>query len=487
MKKKILFNNIKIYGINLLLFVIFWGGLLRTNYNADTIFHMVVDDADVRTNIEAGRYVIAFGDYILFRLGLRTTTNISVTMLLTFLIFALAMTETWKLFEQWSSESCWEKIGYYIGTQMVFLNVLFAELLMFNECSIYFAFGYYMAVLGAKAFSKRKYILMVVYLCLAVMSYQYTVVFAAIMIAFWVCLEHREELTWDAVKNEICGIVIPMGIGGLDYLSVLILIRMGVIRAFGKPAGVGDISEKVEDALESLKGLYCNSAGIFPNLWVPLLFVIAIWGTILISCYKNRTLKKLFFIAIVWIGCHLLLYVIPFMQVELEFPARMSFCFYLVQGGMVLLAHAVSDENIKKVILLFCMGYLIIQLLFTQFIISNRYVSNTLDEVYVNMAYQKILEYEKETGITVTGLAVADDAYAPDYYEEVNYKTGQINERCLGTVTNSLVWVLTGRQFDRTPMDDEVYKEYFEGKDWDYLNLDEQLIIIGDTAYWCVF
>ena len=114
-------------------------------------------------------------------------------------------------------------------------------------------------------------------------------------------------------------------------------------------------------------------------------------------------------------------------------------------------------------------------------------MSNTLDEVYVNMAYQKILEYEKETGITVTGLAVADDAYAPDYYEEVNYKTGQINERCLGTVTNSLVWVLTGRQFDRTPMDDEVYKEYFEGKDWDYLNLDEQLIIIGDTAYWCVF
>ena len=29
--------------------------------------------------------------------------------------------------------------------------------------------------------------------------------------------------------------------------------------------------------------------------------------------------------------------------------------------------------------------------------------------------------------------------------------------------------------------------EYFEGKDWDYFNLEEQFVIIDEIAYWCVF
>lgn len=154
---------------------------------------------------------------------------------------------------------------------------------------------------------------------------------------------------------------------------------------------------------------------------------------------------------------------------------------------MVIIAYMVACEDMKRLLTIGCAAYLVVQLLFAQFIVSNRFVSNTLDEVYVNMAYQEILKYEEETGVEVTGLAVIDDAYAPDHYEEVSYKSGQINERCLGTVTNSLVWAITKRRFEIAPMDETVYKQYFEGKDWNYLNLQEQLIIIGDTAYWCIF
>lgn len=487
MKKKAFVYDLQMYMINLIVFVVFWGGLLRHNYNADTIFHMIVDDADIMTNVEAGRYIIALGDSILFKLGLRTTSNVSIAMLITFLLFAFAMTRINKLFERWCPEKTWEKIGYYIGLQLVFLNVLFVELLMFNEYAVYFAFGYCMAVIGVEMFAKQKYALMVFCLFVAASTYQYTVVFAAVMIAFYVCLEYQQELSWNAVKEEICGIVISMGIGGLNYLSVILLIKLGIIKEFGKSAGVGELSEKIEDAMRSFVSLYQSSAEIFPNLWIPLLFMLAVWGVIVIGCVRKKALKRLVFVAVVWGGSHLLLYVIPFMLAEFSFPPRMAFCFYLVQGGLVLAAYAVSDENMKKLLSLSCVGYLVIQLLFSQFIVSNRFVSNTLDEVYVNMAYQKILEYEKETGNIVTKLSVVDDAYAPDHYEEVNYTSGQINERCLGTVTNSLVWVLTGREFERTPMDDKVYEEYFEGKDWNYFNLSEQLVIIGDTAYWCIF
>ena len=45
--------------VNLLLLLFCWGGFLRKSFNSDTVFHMVVDDADVMTRIEEGRYFVA--------------------------------------------------------------------------------------------------------------------------------------------------------------------------------------------------------------------------------------------------------------------------------------------------------------------------------------------------------------------------------------------------------------------------------------------
>ena len=82
---------------------------------------------------------------------------------------------------------------------------------------------------------------------------------------------------------------------------------------------------------------------------------------------------------------------------------------------------------------------------------------------------------------------VVKDGYAPDHYDEVSYSVEQINERALGTVTNSLMEVVTGRYFEPVDGEEEIIREYFDGKDWNALELSEQLVILGDTAYWCIF
>ena len=151
------------------------------------------------------------------------------------------------------------------------------------------------------------------------------------------------------------------------------------------------------------------------------------------------------------------------------------------------MAYMVSEGKITQILTIGCAGYLLIHLMFAEFIVSNRFVSNTLDEVYANMVYQEIMEYEEETGILVTKMAVIDDAYAPDSYEEVNYAADQINERTLGTVTNSLITVVTGRKFEIVEMNEKIYKEYFENKNWDYFDLEEQIVFENDTGDWCVF
>lgn len=475
------------FGISFSMLLVFWGGMLRKSFNADTLGHMFSEDADIAWNIADGRYVIALGDTILLKLGIRTTTNLSIFMLLTFLLLAVAMMVLQKIFTPWEPKEPWEKIGYFCGVNLVFLNTLFAEALMFSEMSIYFAVGYLLAAIGVEKFTRKKYISMFLSFAVAVCTYQFTMIFAAILIAFYICLKHGEEFTFKVVAEEVFGIVVCMGIGLLNYASIKVLKVLGIIERFNKSAGWGNSSQKFTALKESILSLYRSGHEILPNLWIPLLFVLALFTLIVYSCIKDRAMKKIPFIVIVFLGSMLLIYGIPMMQRDFFFPPRMAFCFYLIQGMVVVAAYALSRTEVRRLLTFGCVCYLMVQLLFSDFIVTNHFVSNTLDEVYANMMYQEVLKYEEETGNVVTKMAIYKDDYAPDHYEEVSFRTDQINEKVLGIVSKSLVWKVTGREFDKIDPLDDIYEKYFKGKDWDYFDLSEQLVIIDDTAHWCIF
>lgn len=473
--------------VNFLMLLVFWGGMLRKSFNADTITHMAVDDADILINIEAGRYVIALCDFVLLKMGVRTTTNLSVTMLITFILFAVAMTELGRMFSKWKPHSTWEIIGFYGSIHLVFLNVLFAELLMFSEYCVYFGMAYLAAIVAAHCFVKRRYLLSILALGIAVCTYQYSVIFAAILIVFYVALDGNTRFSWDVVKREILGIFFCMLFGGLNLLSVKVLERLEIIDEFQKKAGLGDWKIKISDAFHHFILLNKNGGGIFVNLWMPLLFILGVSVLIIYSCIKADHIASLPFIFVIWLGSNLLLYVIPFMEETFYFPPRMSFCFFLVQGLMAVIAYAVGIKEVRGILTLGCVMYLVVHLLFADFTVTNHFVSNTLDEVYVKMMYQEILKYEEETGVKVDKLAIAKDIDAPFNYAEVSFVADQINERTLGTSNTPLIWVMTGRRLELVEMDEAVYDRYFKGKNWDYLDLSQQLIIDGNIAYWCIF
>ncbi len=475
------------FTINLVMLLVFWGGMLRKSFNADTLAHMASPDADILWNIESGRYLKALGDAILLRFGLRTTTNLSLTLLAAFLLFAAAMLTVQEIFKQWQPRGQWERWGYFLGLNLVFLNVLFAETLMFSEGSIYFGLGYLLAAMGVKKFTEKKYASMVLLLIAASCAYQYTTIFAAVLAAFYVFLECRGELTMEAVKKELLGVLLCVGCGGLNFLSIKGLERMGVIERFNKYAGWGDLGQKLSDFTDSFMSFNRSSLEILPDLWVPLLFTICMVLLVIYSFIGAGEVRKILFLLIILAGNVALLYGIPFIQQDFSFPPRMAFCFYLVQGMLAVAAYALGTGKIRGVISLICAGYLTIQLLFSNIVVTNHFISNTLDEVYVNMMYQEVLKYEEETGTAVTKIAVCKDADAPDHYPEVGYHVHQINERSLGTATTPLIRMTTGRSFEKVDFPEDIYETYFKGQNWDHLDLSQQLIMIGDTAYWCIF
>lgn len=475
------------YGISLSLLLVFWGGMLRKSFNADTLGHMFSADADIAWNMADGRYVIALADTVLLKLGIRTTDNLSIAMLFTFLIFAAAMVVVQKIFEPWKPEEQLDRIGYFCGVNLVFLNTLFAELLMFGEMSVYFALGYLMAALGVEKFIRKKYISSFLLFAAAACTYQFTMVFAAILVAFYICLKYKEELKLNAVLEEIVGIFVCIGFGALNYASINVLKNMGIIERFNKSAGWGIDAQKITALKESILSLFKNGHGILPDVWLPLLFVLALLGIIIYSCIREGRMKKLPFVLIVFIGSIILIYGIPMIQSDFNFPPRMAFCFYLIQGLFAVLAYALCTTEVRRLLTIGCAGYLFVQLIFSDFVVTNHFVSNTLDETYANMVYQEVLKYEEETGNEVTRMAIYKDERSRDYYEEISFHTDQINEKVLGIVSKSIVWKVTGREFEKIEPQEEIYEQYFKGKDWDYFDVSEQLVFIDDTLHWCIF
>lgn len=474
------------YFIGLGFLVMFWGGLLHKCFNSDTLIHMVEEDGDVTCRIQGGRYVIALIDSILLKVGIRTTDNISISMAMSFGLFALISFGVYLLFQQYLPKTLLGKTVGIMGANLVFLNVLFAEPLMFSEIAIYFALAYFLAMLSCWMYAKRRYILMIVCIILSVCTYQNAVIFGAILTLFFIYFDEDKELTFKAfLRSFACSCVYVLA-GGINILSMRILEKWGYITPLGKSEiATNNWMDRIILYLKNIAGLYKDAGGLLPNLWIPALFMFAVLGALLFCLIKDREWNQLVYIVILFFVSHLLLGIIPLAQSSVTMPPRMTFLFFLIQGCFFIIT--CTELEAKEWIALAGSVYLLMQCLFAQFIISDHILSNQLDKLYVNLAMEKIERYENDTGTKVEKLSVCHDAYAPRYYEEINYQVHQINERSLGEVTHTLIQVVANRKFEKTEIDDDLKEELFGEKNWDYFALDEQLIIQGDTAYWCIF
>lgn len=107
-----------------------------------------------------------------------------------------------------------------------------------------------------------------------------------------------------------------------------------------------------------------------------------------------------------------------------------------------------------------------------------------------NRILDAIEAYEAETGEEITTLSFEPDARLKNSYDQVYYSNGAINCRLYSETAYTLVETIAlerGRSFEQVPMDMQLYEEHYAGYDWNDLDLDEQMVIRGDTVYMCVY
>lgn len=495
------------YLIHAVILVAAWGGMFRQSFNCDTLTHMLQPRENIDIMLQHGRYLTALQDFLLYLCGISTTDHTGITAAAEVLLLAGALCVIQDCFEKVTAifeEQNRQEQSLYTGLTwtalhaLMFTNVLFAESFMFGECALMFGMAYLLAAFGVYAFTRQRYLLAFLLFFLSTMEYQAAVIYGAILLSVWIFIRNGCRLDRRAVCQEILAGGMTIGSGLLNIWSLDLLAGLGVIREAGRSVSLGNIWEKMLLCLKDLGAILISSRGLLPGIGLP--FWITMAALLMTVCLlkKEKGWKAVGYYVLLVCAMTGMVYILPMVQYDTRTYPRFIWIFYVVQSMLLLMAfwmfYQKYPENGSRRGLLgkmaFCYmscGYLVLQILFCNIIVTNHMVSNTLDRTYASMIYQKITEYEEATGIQVTKLGVANDTDAPLAYENVYYKTDQINERALGMVTNTLMNVVSGRTFEKVRMDEAVFGEHFEGRDWEYFDASQQLVIVEDTAYWVVF
>ncbi len=503
---------------NFILATLFFGGMIRKSYNADTITYMVYaqDDADVR--IRAGRYLVALVDVINCRFGIKTTDYMPIGILLSIIFLAGSLTLLQSVFSRFfgccgngnsidngitkDNGSTLYYVGYGLTVALTFCNVLYIEYFMFTEMTLFYVFAYFFATVAVHLYIKNKRLLAYLLFTVTVCIYQLTVVYAAIALLFYYMLSN--EFTWSkkAVAEEFFGLALPFSLGLINMIAIKIVGTLLPEFASKKPYASEALAEKLHMVAASLEMFAKNSYTLLPNLFLSGIILVFSVGLAMYLIAKTHGGLGVLYYALVLAISVIAIYVIPVLGEGFNFQPRMSFLLYVLQGlllvtVMVLLSSGRNggqmvfagerQEMLVKAVSVVIIAYMVLQVVSCSFIISGRYVSNTLDKTYSKIILEEIEKYEEDTGVTVTKFAAINDAYAPAYYEESRIHYEQINERIMGQSTRSMFEAFWGRHFDAAGMPNEIINEHFADKNWDYFDVNEQLVIVDDTAYLCVY
>ena len=487
---------LQILGMNVVILLIFWGGLLHNQYNADTIFYRYQGaEAACSFRIAEGRFLVVLLYYILPRLGINVATRISLTTFINLLLFAIAITINYFVLVQDKKVD----ILKVLCVDLVFINVFFVEMLMFAEA--FFGIAYFFASLAILCYCKKKKVGFALSMMCAVCTYQYTAIYVAIILLFVIGIKYSFKISkasatesfWATFWSVFAGFANIMFVEFLAKIHVLSAEKVNEENHIG-----GNLTDKINSIISDTISIFRDCKGLLMGRWFFLLVSLTICMLVLVIFLSVKDWNRVGYFGILVGVTFLLRILIPSVKADFDNPPRFAFSYFLVQGLFLLAIYvslsstefAFSDyfrKWMKVLVSCLIVMYVLLLLLATQDIVNSKYYSKAIDETYVRLMYQKVQKYEEETGVSVTKFAGCTDESYRDAYEEIGPASFAVNERVLGKATWSIVRDISGREFERIAVPDEVYQAYFAGKDWKEIDFDEQLVIIDDTAYWCIY
>lgn len=327
-------------------------------------------------------------------------------------------------------------------------------------------------------------------------SYQTMLIQYAIIVMFIIGFEQNGKIDKKGILELIrTGLLAILAIGFNVFIAKIVPYLIDNIE--GKLRinfDLADIKLITEQFIKAQKSLWIDGLGSLPEGSMLVFFALLMLVILLKSITeKRKILKEIFWGGLIISVAELMLLMIQIMQGFCWLPQRVCMplfsLFSVAIWYIIFLFNNSQKGKYLTAIVVISIAFLGINIWNIQVNMSDIEKMNALDQECINEIDRKIQHYEDTTGIIINKIG-----FTPDAEMTVRYYFMQTNNTVSDIVRAfSRSWsdctsicFYTGRNLTRVEVPEKIKRQFLE-KNWDVLDLDEQLIFDNDTVYLAVY
>lgn len=378
-----------------------------------------------------------------------------------------------------------------------FVNVFTMELMLFPEMAMVLLLGNLALGLSVRSALEendwKKWVASAVSLSIALGCYQsYIGVYEAFVLA-GIYLKFREQPK-KRYQQSVIALMVGGGVSLFNVVLVKVLLKAGFIADSGRGASISweVIQSNIRELILYQLKFWTNADGILPEAGMLLIGIVTLIGLIIIFV-KAKGGEERLFLAVMLTAAYGLGYAPHLIESRIDLSPRSNVAIWAVIAVVWILAVIVFFQDSKPIVRkwsnVLVASVIMVQILTMQDMAANEQAMNAIDILEADQIANKIEQYEEETGNTVSKIAITYDQNPTIYQEQSRYRHSQLGVRIMVTDYSNyrLISSRVNRELQKTDMPDEIFQQYFSEKDWNELNVEEQVFCEDDVAYVAVY
>lgn len=472
---------------------------MQPHYSTDSYANL--NSIEVAIHIKNGRVVTALVQSIFNRLGFIPLKHQTLTIAVAICVMALSVSLIYFEILPYLKQNHWTELLVFLSILLFYANVFFSEWLIYVESMTSTSIGLLMLTVSIILAGRKpnwKRLLASFLLLLAVLNmYQLYIEFYLTMSLIIIYARTGGLLNKDSLLHSLLITLIAA------FACVLVILFQPMIpRLFGMAVADRQATFNLETLLANIKSIWksqesilSNAGKLLPNGVFPAtlisLFAILLWEHFRCGNLGNRLLYSLLAIIMITLltyAPHIICTVVwlaPRTLVGIfHVPMYMAISIGISQSWVP----EVNQRAAKLTIVIITL-FLLVNAYSANGVLSNAIANNHIDQYCATLIQDRIMQYQEETGITVTKVGAVNDS-SPVYYNPgVDYVNHDLNIRAMTVAWgwSNLLNFYCQTNYTIVAVPDDIYNTYFAGKNWNTLNLDEQAVFVDDTLYLAMY
>ena len=486
--------------ISLFIMILLFGCFMQPHYSSDSYANL--HNIDVAVHIRNGRIISAIVQKTMNLIRFNPVQHQSLTIAVSLCVLALCITLIYLEIRPNLKGKLTAEILVLLSLQLVFANVFFSEWLMYVEsatiiCIVGPLLLSVSIVLAGREITWKRITVSFLLLLAALNIYQLYIEFY-LTLSLLIVYTRAEGL----LTKHTLGHSAVIALVALLACVITIAIQSTLPQLFGIVAGDRTAVFDLEKLLGNLKVISrawkpvsLNAYGLLPNAVFPVVWVI-LFTLMLREHFRCHNFGNRILYSLIAIGTIALLTYAPHIISSVVWMAPRTIVgtfhvpmYMAVSIGVTQASIPEQKNRILKMTITVVLAFLMINAYATNGVLTNAIANNRMDQYCANEIQVRIDQYQSETGIVVNKLGICNDQSPVYRYLGVKYVTHDLNIRAMNVEWGStnLINYYCGKNYENVSIPAEVYETYFSGKNWDFLNLDEQAVFIGDTLYLAMY